>query len=120
MALTLDDIKQNKLKRREKSLEFESAEKRLRPWDDIDQKGAQTRTFNAKEAVKKAREIVERNNLRTLDRLNKFGPSSTNLDFLEKSEEKLFDPIKFEEDLIPSLKKTKSQFGLKSILNWVD
>lgn len=67
MALGLNDINKNK-KRQKKLVEIENdfdKERVLRPWEGFEDLGGQTRTIIAQEAVRKARQIVERNNAMT-------------------------------------------------------
>lgn len=59
MAIGLKDIKNPKKDRRESN--FDQKQKVLRPWEDYDSLGIQTRTVTAQEAVKRARLIVQRN-----------------------------------------------------------
>ena len=61
MAIGLLDIK--KSKKNLKPGVFKEKDKALRPWEAYDTGANQTRTVGAQEAVRKAREIVENNNL---------------------------------------------------------
>lgn len=60
MALGLGDIQKHGQKSREAGLELK--QRVLRPWETFDQRGLQTRTNQAQAAVKRAKEIVARNN----------------------------------------------------------
>lgn len=60
MALGLGDIQKHGQKNRSSNNELK--QRVLRPWETFDQRGLQTRTSQAQEAVKRAREIVARNN----------------------------------------------------------
>jgi hypothetical protein len=60
MAIKLEDIKN--IKKILLGAHKIENKKLLRPWDDYDKLGFQTRTILAREAVKKAREIVKKNN----------------------------------------------------------
>lgn len=74
MALSLDEINLKKKIKSKKGIELSDGggdqskglsndkEKIVRPWEKFEDQGNQTRTIVAQEAVRKAREIVERNN----------------------------------------------------------
>lgn len=65
MALGLEDLNQN-LKTNENHFPVDK-ERVLRPWEGYDKLGSQTRTIAAREAVKKAKKIVEQNDMMVED-----------------------------------------------------
>ena len=81
MALSLNDLKKTKTHKNEPS--FQDKERSLRPWETFDKLGTQTRTLAARDAVKKAREIVELNNS-MVEKLRTGHVSAENISSLEE------------------------------------
>ncbi|EQC49128.1 hypothetical protein M899_0765 [Bacteriovorax sp. BSW11_IV] len=113
MALSLGDIQKHSEKGRATRTELK--ERVLRPWETFDQRGLQTRTNQAQEAVKRAREIVEKNNL-MVDRLREGHVNEEvvkNIEFSHEERMKRFEDEATEFIVAPiQVQKGKGLFSL--------
>jgi hypothetical protein len=110
VALSLNDIQKKKtIKKVDKD---ENKSRVLRPWESFEQRGNQTRTIGAQEAVIKARKIVENNNTMVENLREGFVGKETdqrlNKNLENRSKEFEFDNI----DLNANIHKIKTNNGL--------